>query len=247
MILFPAIDLRHGCAVRLQQGNKNKSTVYDKDPVKRALHWQALGAKWLHIINLDGAFDEQTENFEIIKKISQTVAIPVQAGGGIRSLDSCAQLLENGVSRLIIGTVALEQPSLYREMCQTFPGKIGVSLDAKDGLLKTHGWEKATQISLEDIIPELEEAGTAFIIYTDISRDGMHTGVNLTTLSKLLTLSSIPVIAAGGISDMSDIKEVFELGSSGSIQGIVCGKSIYDKTLNFKEAQMWIDEHTQSL
>ena len=236
MIIFPAVDIKDGKAVRLRRGRKDDCTVFADNPAAAARHWQEKGAQWLHVVDLDGAFDGHCANAELIGAITRETSLPVQAGGGIRTLDAARAYLDAGVTRLIIGTVALEDPDLFATLCQTFPGRIGVSLDAENGILKTRGWASDTGASVEDVLPRLKDSGSAFIIYTDIARDGMHTGVNLAALKALLHMTQIPVIIAGGVSTLADIKAIKSLEHPGNLEGIITGRAIYDGTLKLEEA-----------
>lgn len=240
MIIFPALDLQNGNAVRLAQGKRDNSTIYGTDPLTIAKQWQATGSEWLHIVDLDGAFDGASQNSEIIKKICAETDLKIQVGGGIRDVAACKRYLDAGAERVILGTLALEQPQLFAEICQTFPGQAGVSLDAENGRLKGRGWLADSGKNIHEIIPAIEDAGAAFIIYTDINRDGMETGPNLDTLSSLLERTSIPVIAAGGVGKFADIKNVFSLSGKGNLEGVITGRAIYEKTLDLAEALSWL-------
>ncbi|SHN61709.1 1-(5-phosphoribosyl)-5-[(5-phosphoribosylamino)methylideneamino]imidazole-4-carboxamide isomerase [Desulfovibrio litoralis] len=241
MIIFPAIDLQNGKAVRLKKGVATDSTVFSDDPVQTAKEWVSQGAKWLHIVDLDGAFSGEPVNLGLVKKIVNAISIPVQLGGGIRDLKTAKAYLDAGVNRLIIGTVALENPELFSELCKTFPGRIGVSLDCSNGELKTKGWVGATGLTVEKTLPALLAQGASFVIYTDIERDGMQTGVNLTAMQNLLNICNVPVIAAGGVASLEDIKRLYPLSKNTSFSGAISGRAIYEGTLNLKEAQSWID------
>jgi phosphoribosylformimino-5-aminoimidazole carboxamide ribotide isomerase len=240
VIIFPAVDIKGGQAVRLKQGKADQETVFSSDPVAMAKKWQEQGGKWLHVIDLDGAFSGEPVNRELIKNICSSVDMPVQLGGGIRDLETAKAYLDAGVSRLIIGTIALTEPELFGSICKTFPGKIGVSLDAEGGILKTKGWVEDSGLTIYDVLPRMEEQGVAFIIYTDIDRDGMQTGVNLPALTKLVQTSSVPVIAAGGVATLDDIKALYPLTKEANLEGAISGKAIYTGTLDLKEASDWI-------
>lgn len=240
MIIFPAVDIKGGQAVRLKQGKADQETVFSSDPVAMAKKWQEQGGKWLHVIDLDGAFSGEPVNRELIKNICSSVDMPVQLGGGIRDLETAKAYLDAGVSRLIIGTIALTEPGLFGSICKAFPGKIGVSLDAEGGVLKTKGWVEDSGLTIYDVLPRMEEQGVAFIIYTDIDRDGMQTGVNLPALTKLAQTSSVPVIAAGGVATLDDIKALYPLTKDANLEGAISGKAIYTGTLDLKEASDWI-------
>jgi phosphoribosylformimino-5-aminoimidazole carboxamide ribotide isomerase len=226
MILFPAVDIKNGQCVRLRQGKADQVTVFSKDPLAMALHWVSLGGQWLHVVDLDGAFSGNPVNFELIRRICTQAGVPVQLGGGIRDKQAASAYIQAGVSRLIIGTMALEDPTAFGELCAAFPGKIGVSLDAVEGRLKTRGWVGDTDLTVSGVVPGLEKLGAAFVIYTDISRDGMHAGVNLGALETLLGLTDLPVIAAGGVSTLEDLEALYPLGPKG-LEGVITGRAIY--------------------
>lgn len=240
MIIFPAVDLQDGKAVRLKQGRAEKSTVFNDDPVAAALHWQEQGAEWLHLIDLDGAFQGKSVNADIVARISAALNIPIELGGGVRDEDAARMWFDAGVTRLIIGTMALEKPEEYARLCSLFPGRIGVSLDAVDGRLKTRGWVADAGLTVDEVLPRLIGDGTAFIIYTDIARDGMQSGVNLPMLSHLARTSSVPVVAAGGVATLDDIKALYPLSVTANLEGAISGRAIYEGTLNLPEAMQWI-------
>ena len=239
MNIFPAVDIKDGKCVRLRQGVEDQVTVFSDDPAAMARQWQDMGAKWLHIIDLDGAFSGTPRNMDLIRGLCESVSIPVQLGGGVRSVEIAGKYLEAGVTRLIIGTMALEDPALFQELCATFPGRIGVSLDARDGRLKTKGWVEDAGKTVADVVPELEAAGAAFFIYTDISRDGMQSGVNVPALEALLDMTDTPVLIAGGISTLEDVQTVFPLARKG-LAGVITGKAIYAGSLDLKTALDWL-------
>ncbi|WP_419787395.1 1-(5-phosphoribosyl)-5-[(5-phosphoribosylamino)methylideneamino]imidazole-4-carboxamide isomerase [Pseudodesulfovibrio sp.] len=240
MILFPAVDIKNGQCVRLAQGKEDQVTVFGPDPVAQAKYWEEQGARYLHVVDLDGAFSGVPRNFELIKSICAAIDIPVQLGGGIRDIATAEKYIEAGVHRLIIGTMALENPELFSELCRALPGKIGVSLDAVDGSLKTKGWVEDAGLTMDDVLPRLEADGIRFIVYTDISRDGMQTGANVKGLEALCDKTSIPVIAAGGVHTMDDIKALYPLSKKG-LEGAISGRAIYVGTLDVKEAIAWMD------
>lgn len=240
MILFPAVDIQNGKAVRLKQGRAHESTVFAEDPTDAAKAWEARGAQWLHVVDLDGAFDGAAKSREIVRRICTELSIPVQLGGGIRDMETARAYLDAGVTRLIIGTLALEQPDLFAEMCRTFPGRIGVSLDAEGGKLKTRGWVADTGLTVDGALPRLLEDGAAFIIYTDIERDGMQCGVNVAALEHISRLSTVPVIAAGGVATLADVQKLYPLTLTTSLVGAVSGRALYEGTLNIEEANAWV-------
>jgi len=240
MILFPAVDIKNGQCVRLAQGREDQVTVFSADPLEQALRWADQGARYLHVVDLDGAFSGLPRNFELIRSICAAIDIPVQLGGGIRDIATARKYIEAGVERLIIGTMALESPDLFSELCRALPGRIGVSLDAVDGRLKTKGWVKDAGMTMDDVLPRLERDGIRFIVYTDIARDGMQTGVNVAGLRALCAKTGVPVIAAGGVHTLDDIKALHPLCADG-LEGAISGRAIYVGTLDVREANAWID------
>lgn len=244
MILFPAVDIKNGQCVRLRQGRANDVTVFSADPAAMARHWVELGAQWLHIVDLDGAFDGRPVNFNLIKSLCAEVQAPVQLGGGIRDRQTAEAYLDAGVARLIIGTLALEDPQAFASLCAAFPGKIGVSLDAVDGALKTKGWVADAGLTVDQVLPRLAEQKAAFIIYTDISRDGMHSGINVQALQFLVGRTALPVIAAGGVTRLEDVQNLYPLSSRG-LEGVITGRAIYEGTLDFQAAMAWIEERRE--
>ena len=240
MIIFPAVDIKGGQCVRLKRGRPDLETVFESDPVKAALRWQEQGAEWLHLVDLDGAFSGKPVNLPLITRLCAALSIPVQMGGGIRDLDTAQAYCDGGVTRLIIGTLALEDPHAFEEICTNLPGRVGVSLDTQGGKLKTRGWVDASDLTLEQVLPRLYAQGSAFIIHTDIDRDGMQIGVNLELLQELIEESPMPVIAAGGVATLDDIKALYPLSKAGNLEGVVTGRAIYEGTLDFKEALAWV-------
>ena len=242
MILFPAIDLKDGYCVRLVQGKADKETIFSADPVAVAKRWMNEGATWLHIVDLDGAFQGVPVNREVVAAIARAVPIPIQLGGGIRLPATAKEYLDMGVDRLIIGTSALKDPKLLTELCDKYPGKIGVSLDAHDGRLKSNGWVEDAGATIDQVLPKITEAGAAFVIYTDIARDGMQSGINLPMIEMVAKASAIPVVAAGGVHDLDDIKALYPLWGKSNLEGVIAGRAIYEGTLNLQKALVWISE-----
>lgn len=242
MILFPAIDLKGGYCVRLVQGKADKETIFSADPVAVAKRWMNEGASWLHIVDLDGAFQGVPVNRDVVADIAKAVPIPIQLGGGIRRAAVAKEYLDMGVDRLIIGTAALEEPGLFADLCAQFPGKVGVSLDADNGRLKSRGWVADTEMTIDQALPQIVKAGAAFIIYTDISRDGMQSGINLPMIELVAKASPIPVVAAGGVNDLDDIKALYPLYRKANLEGVIAGRAIYEGTLNLQSALRWINE-----
>lgn len=242
MIIFPAVDIKGGQCVRLKQGRADQEIVFERDPVTAALRWQQEGAQWLHLVDLDGAFAGKAVNLPLITRLCAALSIPVQMGGGIRDLETAQAYVDAGITRLIIGTLAIENPKAYEEICTNLPGRIGVSLDTSDGHIKTRGWLGDSGLSIEQIMPRLYAQGTSFVIHTDISRDGMQSGVNLELLKELAQSSPMPIIAAGGVANLEDVKALYPLSVSANLEGIISGRAIYEGSLNFKEALAWLAE-----
>jgi phosphoribosylformimino-5-aminoimidazole carboxamide ribotide isomerase len=246
MIVFPAVDIKEGRCVRLRQGVATEVTVFSEDPVQVAMHWVDQGASWLHVVDLDGAFQGEPINQDLIHTLCSQVPVPVQLGGGIRDIEAAKRYFQAGVARLIIGTLALEDPASLKELCLAFPGQVGVSLDAANGRLKARGWVAETDMTVERVVPELENMGAAFVVYTDISRDGMQSGVNVQGVSRVVEATSLPVIAAGGVTDLEDIKALFPLTLNG-LAGVITGKAIYTKSLDLRQALDWVEAEKNRL
>ena len=235
MIVFPAIDIRSGKCVRLVQGRADQETVYGNDPPAMGQRWQDAGAAWLHVVDLDGAFGARPQNLEVIRRLRRAVAIPIQLGGGLRSLDTIATYVDLGVDRLILGTAVLKDPDLMYQALQTYPGRIALGLDAKDGLLAVEGWTETTTHTAVEVAQKFAPQKPAAIIYTDISRDGVKRGVNLEATGALAQATEIPIIASGGVSSLDDIKTLLPLEHLG-IVGVITGRALYDGNLDLKEA-----------
>jgi phosphoribosylformimino-5-aminoimidazole carboxamide ribotide isomerase len=235
VIILPAIDLKDGRCVRLEQGLMDKDTVYHEDPAAQALIWQEQGGEYLHIVDLDGAFAGIPKNRAAIKAIVDAIAIPAELGGGIRDLATIEAYLELGIERVILGTVAKENPALVQEACRLFPGRIVVGIDAKDGLVAIRGWADVTEKKATELATEMEGFGVAAIIYTDIARDGMMQGPNIEATKALAESISIPVIASGGVSCLDDIRRLLAIEPSG-VTGVITGKAIYTGALDLRAA-----------
>jgi len=235
MLVIPAIDLKEGRCVRLEQGLMERDTVYSDDPAAQARSWQEQGGELLHIVDLDGAFAGVPRNREAIAAIVRAIDIPTELGGGIRDLATIEAYLELGVGRVILGTVAKENPQLVAEACRLFPGRIVVGIDAKDGLVAVRGWADVTEKKASDLAKEMEGFGVSAIIYTDIARDGMLQGPNLEATRLLAESISIPVIASGGVSSLRDIENLMAIEDSGVV-GVITGKAIYTGALDLREA-----------
>jgi phosphoribosylformimino-5-aminoimidazole carboxamide ribotide isomerase len=235
MIVIPAIDLKNGQCVRLEQGLMEKDTVYSDNPAAMARHWQDEGGELLHLVDLDGAFAGVPKNRAAIQTIVAAVDIPTELGGGIRDLETIEAYLNLGIDRVILGTVAKENPALVGEACRRFPGRIVVGIDAKEGMVAVRGWAEVTEKKAIDLAREMEAFGVAAIIYTDIARDGMMQGPNLEATAALAESISIPVIASGGVSCLEDIRNLLQIEASG-VAGVITGKAIYTGSLNLREA-----------
>ncbi|MBI5098176.1 MAG: 1-(5-phosphoribosyl)-5-[(5-phosphoribosylamino)methylideneamino]imidazole-4-carboxamide isomerase [Nitrospirae bacterium] len=233
MIIIPAIDLKDGKCVRLLQGKKEEVTVYSDDPAAMAKHWASLGAELLHVVDLDGAFTGEQKNFEKIRAIREAINIPVEVGGGIRDIERIEKLVSLGVDRVIIGTSAAKNPDMVRKACDKFRGKVLVGIDAKDGKVAVKGWVEVTEFNAIEFAKKMQEAGTAGIIYTDISRDGMLTGPNIDAMANMVAAVNIPVIASGGVSKIEDIKNLKQIKN---LWGVITGKALYEGTLDLKKA-----------
>ncbi|MDD5773042.1 MAG: 1-(5-phosphoribosyl)-5-[(5-phosphoribosylamino)methylideneamino]imidazole-4-carboxamide isomerase [bacterium] len=235
MLIIPAIDLRKGHCVRLIQGDPNQQTVYSKQPVSMARWWQSQGAKRLHVVDLDGAFEGRIANLETIKDIVKSVKIPVQVGGGIRDIGMIEELFHAGVDSVILGTSVCKNKRFLKKALKEFPGKIIVGIDSKNDYVAISGWKKLTKIKTLDLVNEVELMGVKTIIYTDISRDGMLKGPNFYSIKELLQSSTISLIASGGISDLADIKKLKEIESE-RLVGAIVGKALYSGKINLAEA-----------
>ena len=243
MLLIPAIDLKDGQCVRLKQGDMDQSTVFSDDPAAMARHWVEQGARRLHLVDLNGAFAGKPRNEAAIRSILREVGdeVDVQLGGGIRDLDTIERYLDAGLRYVIIGTAAVKNPGFLQDACTAFGGHIIVGLDAKDGKVATDGWSKLTGHEVIDLAKKFEDYGVEGVIYTDIGRDGMLTGINLDATVKLAQALSIPVFASGGLSDLADVERLCAVQSEG-IAGVICGRSIYTGALDFTSAQARADE-----
>ena len=243
MILSPAIDLKDGHCVRLKQGDMDQATTFSEDPAAMARNWFDKGARRLHLVDLNGAFAGKPQNFSAIKSILREVGadIPVQLGGGIRDLDTIEKYIDSGLQYVIIGTAAVKNPGFLKDACTAFGGHIIVGLDAKDGKVATDGWSKLTGHEVVDLAKKFEDWGVESIIYTDIGRDGMLSGINIEATVRLAQALTIPVIASGGLSSMADIEQLCAVEDEG-VQGVICGRAIYSGDLDFEAAQQRADE-----
>lgn len=244
MLLIPAIDLKEGHCVRLEQGDMNKATTFSEDPGAMAKRWVDLGARRLHLVDLDGAFAGKPKNESAIKAILKAVGddIPVQLGGGIRDLETIERLLDDGLTYVIIGTAAVKNPGFLQEACAAFPGHIIVGLDAKEGKVATDGWSKLTGHEVADLAKKYEDYGVESIIYTDIGRDGMLKGINMEETIKLAQAVNIPIIASGGLTNMKDVDALCAAEPEGVV-GVIAGRAIYTGDLDLAKAQQYADEY----
>ena len=233
MQLYPAIDMKNGQCVRLRQGAFKDITIYSDAPEKVAAHWQEKGASFLHLVDLDGALAGYSVNEEVIRRIADTVSIPIEIGGGIRSKEAVERMLDLGVRRVIIGTKAAEHPEFLRDMVRTFGEEaIVAGVDAKDGMVAVEGWEKVSSLTASDLCLTMKEYGVRYIVYTDISRDGMLSGPNVEATRKLTEETGLDIIASGGVSCMEDLKCLHEAG----IRGAIIGKALYENRIDLAEA-----------
>ena len=254
MLLIPAIDLKDGQCVRLKQGDMDKVTVFSENPADMARHWLEQGARRLHLVDLNGAFAGKPKNEAAVKAILKAVQafaldhdideIPVQLGGGIRDLDTIERYLDHGLSYIIVGTAAVKNPGFLQDACGAFPGHIIVGLDARDGKVATDGWSKLSRHDVIELGKKYEGYGVESIVYTDIGRDGMMGGVNIDATVKLARAVKVPIIASGGVHDIKDVEALCRVRSEG-IEAVICGRSIYEGTLDLQQAQLRADELTE--
>lgn len=234
MILYPAIDLKDGQAVRLLRGEMDKATVFSDDPAAQALEFVNAGCEWLHLVDLNGAFAGEPVNAAPVEAILKACKVPAQLGGGIRDMATIERWLEKGLQRVILGTVAVENPELVREAAKAFPGHVAVGIDARGGKVATKGWAEETDVEVTDLARSFEDAGVAAIIYTDINRDGAMQGPNIEATAALARAVSIPVIASGGVSSLDDLIALRDCGAG--LNGAISGRALYDGALDLGEA-----------
>lgn len=235
MILFPAIDLKEGRCVRLVQGDMDQATVFNDDPGAQAADFESQGFRWLHLVDLDGAFAGKPVNAAAVEAILKRVTIPVQLGGGIRDLRTVEGWLTRGIKRVIIGTAAVRDPAFVREAARLFPGQIAVGIDARDGRVAVEGWARLSEMQADDLGRSFEDAGVAAIIYTDIARDGVLKGLNMEATLALAEALTIPVIASGGLASLDDVKRLLQPDCA-KLEGAISGRALYDGRLDPKEA-----------
>ncbi|MBT3142936.1 1-(5-phosphoribosyl)-5-((5-phosphoribosylamino)methylideneamino)imidazole-4-carboxamide isomerase [Phaeobacter gallaeciensis] len=234
MILYPAIDLKDGQAVRLVRGEMDQATVFNDDPASQAMAFVEAGCEWLHLVDLNGAFAGEPVNAAPVEAILKACNVPAQLGGGIRDMATIATWIEKGLARVILGTVAVENPDLVREAAREFPGKVAVGIDARNGFVATKGWAEETNVQVTDLAKSFEDAGVSAIIYTDINRDGAMQGPNIEATADLARAVSIPVIASGGVSSLADLIALRDCGVD--LNGAISGRALYDGALDLKEA-----------
>lgn len=235
MILFPAIDLKEGLAVRLEQGDMARATIFHRDPAAQARAFEQQGFEYLHIVDLDGAFAGMPMNAAAVDRILETVGIPVQLGGGVRDTATVENWLEKGIDRIIIGTAAVRDPPFVKQAARDYPGRIAVGLDARDGKVAVEGWAETSELSVLDIARRFEDVGVSAIVYTDIARDGMLQGLNLDATVALAEAIRIPIIASGGLASIEEIKELLS-PRAGKLAGAIAGRALYDGRLDAAEA-----------
>jgi len=235
MILFPAIDLKDGRCVRLVKGDMDAATVFNDDPAAQARDFKAQGFKWLHVVDLNGAFEGKSVNAPAVEAILGAVSMPIQLGGGIRDMAGIAAWLDKGIRRVILGTVAVRDPDLVRAACKSFPGRIVVGIDARGGRVAVEGWAETSEMTAIDLARKFEDAGVAAIVYTDIDRDGILTGLNIASTLELAGSVSIPVIASGGLASLDDVKRLLEPDCA-ILEGAISGRALYDGRLDAAEA-----------
>ena len=235
MILFPAIDLKEGLAVRLEQGDMARATIFHRDPAVQAQAFAQQGFEYLHVVDLDGAFAGKPVNAAAVERILEVIGIPVQLGGGVRDMATIESWLGKGVDRVIIGTAAVRNPALVKEAAKKYPGRVAVGLDARDGKVAVEGWAETSELTALDIARRFEDAGVAAIIYTDVARDGMLQGLNLDATIALADAIAIPVIASGGLASLEDIRGLLEPRAR-RLEGAIAGRALYDGRLNPAEA-----------
>jgi phosphoribosylformimino-5-aminoimidazole carboxamide ribotide isomerase len=242
MEVIPAIDLKGGKCVRLYQGDYSQETVFSEEPVSVALQWQSLEASRLHLVDLDGAARGELCHSSLISEIVKAVKIPVQVGGGIRQLETIEELLKTGVGRVVLGTIAVDNPGLVGEACHRFGEAIIVGIDARDGYVATHGWQKKTNITASELVQQMAALGVRRFIYTDILRDGTLTQPNFEAIAELIGKTSLPIIASGGVTSISHLKRLFQLG----VEGVIIGRALYTGDVRLEEALAAIKEISEN-
>lgn len=244
MIVIPAIDLKDGQCVRLLQGKKDKVTRYSTDPVEVARQFESCGAELIHIVDLDGAFTGNQKNLDTIIRIRKAVRVSLQVGGGIRNIDAAIRIFSEGIERIVVGTAAIENPEFLIHACSKYPGKILVGIDSREGIVAIRGWQDTVSVDAIELAKRLETIGIAGIVYTDILRDGTLLGPNIEAIRKMVGYVKVPVIAAGGVSSLEDIKGLMKIRN---LWGVIIGKAIYSKTIDLRKAIRLVDEATYGM
>ena len=234
MILYPAIDLKDGQCVRLLRGEMDQATVFNDDPAAQALAFQQAGCEWIHLVDLNGAFAGEPVNAAAVEAILAAITVPAQLGGGIRDMATIERWLSKGLARVILGTIAVEEPDLVRQAARAFPGQVAVGIDARNGRVATKGWAEETDVMVTDLARSFEDAGVAAIIYTDINRDGLMQGPNIPATADLARAVSIPVIASGGVSSIADLEALMACGAP--LDGAISGRALYDGAIDLAQA-----------
>ena len=235
MHFYPAIDIKNGQFIRLKKGQLDKLTIYGDDPVKQAKKFCEAGAKWIHIVDIDGAFNGISKNMDVILRIKNNVKSKIQVGGGIRQLKTIQKLLDHNIDRIVLGTVALTDPPFVKKVCEKFPGRIAIGLDTKNEFVATEGWAKESKINFESFLKLYENTKGSSIIFTDIEKDGLMEGANFAQLKKLLSLTKLNIIVSGGVADLKDLTKLKKIKNKNLI-GVISGKAIYEKKFSVKEA-----------
>ena len=235
MHFYPAIDIKNGQFIRLKKGQLDKLTIYGDDPVTQAKKFCEAGAKWIHIVDIDGAFNGTSKNMDVILSIKNNVKSKVQVGGGIRKLKTIQKLLDHNIDRIVLGTVAVTDPPFVREVCAKFPGKISIGLDTKNEFVATEGWAKESKINFESFLKLYEDSSVSSIIFTDIEKDGLMEGANFVQLKKLLSLTKLNIIASGGVASLEDLTKLKNIKNK-NLKGVISGKAIYEQKFSVKEA-----------
>ena len=235
MHFYPAIDIKNGQFIRLKKGQLDELTIYGDDPVTQAKKFCKAGAKWIHIVDIDGAFNGASKNMDVILSIKNNVKSKVQVGGGIRKLKTIQKLLDRNIDRIVLGTVAVTDPPFVKEVCEKFPGKIAIGLDTKNEFVATEGWAKKSKINFESFLKLYEDSSVSSIIFTDIEKDGLMEGANFVQLKKLLSLTKLNIIASGGVASLQDLAKLKNIKNK-NLKGVISGKAIYEQKFSVKEA-----------
>lgn len=235
MIIIPAVDIRQGKCVRLLQGRQDAETIFSDDPAAMAVRWAEIGARLIHVIDLDGAFNQRPQNLQAIKKIIGTIDVPIQVGGGIRDMKTIREYMALGIGKVIIGTESIRNPDLVKRAAQDFPDRVVVAIDARNGKVAIEGWTETTRVSAVDLAKKFEDCGVSAINFTDIHRDGMQTGPNIDQTRRLAEAVTVPVVASGGVSTLKDIENLLPLETVG-VTGVITGKALYSGSLDLKAA-----------